>query len=93
MKEQSVMAEIDRLIPLCKDMAAAGKTMDQIIKVLRDQGMDKAETTYLLANALNQPVGNLKSIVLRSPVWEDRYKDDEQFLDMVEKTIREKPSK
>ncbi len=71
------MKDISILINTCKQQRSTGKTNEDIVAFLRDQGCSKVESITVLARAFDVELNDAKEIVHLSKAWSDvRERDD-----------------
>jgi len=89
MSTPMVEIEFEKYIKPCKQMLRDGKTVEDVLKHLRNETNSKVTSMAVIMDVLDLAPSEAKSLVHKSLVWGDVRERDEKFHKDVITTIEE----
>ena len=83
------MKDTGPLASVCQQQSAAGKTKEEIIAFLRNQGCSKVESIAVIVRAFGLALSDAKHMVHVSHAWSDVRLRDDDFHQKLEEGFQE----
>ncbi|CAA2142180.1 hypothetical protein [Hyphomicrobium sp. ghe19] len=83
------MDNLEKTLSSCEALARSGASVEEILKCMRDAGINKVLSVLLLSRLGIANMQEAKLIVHNSAVWQDLKNRDEQFEDDVLRAVKE----
>ncbi|MEM9446598.1 MAG: hypothetical protein AAGA18_14740 [Verrucomicrobiota bacterium] len=77
------------LIAECQKLKNSGHTSEQLVVFLKEKGMIRTESLYILTQVLGIDGGAAKKLVFGHDVWKDKIQDDEEFHKNIDEALKE----
>ena len=68
-------------------LLAEGKNLNEILRILRENGYSKIQSMKVLVDLQGITLSKAKEIVHLSDIWQDTYKQDEEFQEKIEEAL------
>ena len=81
------MADIAAASAKCREMLSRGAPVDQVLAHMREAGLSKVQSIWVLAEAGGKPLREAKELVHLSMTWSDVRHRDDQFHDDLLKNL------
>ena len=78
---------LDHFVELARGWLAAGDATDEVLVRLRERGVTKFDSIRVLTAATGMSQSEVNRLVHCSPTWADRRVADEQFEDMIWRSL------
>jgi hypothetical protein len=79
------------LVERCQRLATEGRSIEEIIALLRAEGCQKTETIVLMAEALGIALARAKELVHFSASWADVRERDEKLHETLVRAVKSVP--
>ena len=77
----------EKLVQESRKRIDRGATLEDVVRMLNDEGLSIPESVWVLQKVLNRPLSELKDLVTMHPIWEKVVRETEPLHDELEKAL------